>query len=272
MRAARAGGSDGFPLGLNMVHARSLQVTYLWRGQILAYHLLGPRDRVTIGNRKGVTFATPPLPGFPARFLLVTPVRDGFRLRVGPGMSGELTLRQQPRTVGDILAQPAVRRFLRDPGMFREVELYPGDTAALCTIAEGASRVRLSYAEPPSGCPGRLSSAICVMVRTAASPPPGRWVDGGLTRCRPAGSGRRLGSAAVDVVGADVQQDRARLVGGQPAADVAVDLGDGPARVTLVVLVGEAAGAVGRGADEVNLLTRRPGTSARGRPGSRPAR
>ena len=34
-----------------MAHAQSLQVTYLWRGQILAYHLLGRRDRVTIGRR-----------------------------------------------------------------------------------------------------------------------------------------------------------------------------------------------------------------------------
>ncbi len=151
-----------------MAHGQALQVTHLWRGQILAYHLLGPRGRVTIGNRKGVTFATPPLPGFPARFLLVTPVRDGFRLRLGPCMSGELTLRQQVRTVGDILAQPAVRRFLRDPGMFREVELYPGDTAALNLGDAGALQVRLSYAEPPERLPKPPFIGDRLLVRTAA--------------------------------------------------------------------------------------------------------
>jgi hypothetical protein len=136
-----------------MVNARSLQVTYLWRGQILAYHLLSPRDRVTIGQARGVTLATPPLPGFPARFPLITPVRDGFRLRVGPGMVGQLSLRNQARSVGDVLAQPAVRRFLRDPGMFREVELYPGDGATLQLDAEGTLEIRLSFAEAPEQVP-----------------------------------------------------------------------------------------------------------------------
>src|SRR3954471_425634 len=105
-----------------------LQVAYLWHGQVLGYRLLGPGEGLSVGAGKGVTFATPLLTGFPKRFRLLASARDGFRLRLGPGMTGDLVLRGQPRTVTDVLAMPAQRRFMRDPGMFRETDLYPGDT------------------------------------------------------------------------------------------------------------------------------------------------
>ena len=92
---------------------------------------------MTIGARKGVTFVTPVLPGFPTRFRLLSPVRDGARLRLGPGMGGKLVLRGKPRTVADVLNEPAPRRLLGDAGMFRETELYPGDSAALELDGEG---------------------------------------------------------------------------------------------------------------------------------------
>ncbi len=136
-----------------MASFSSLQVTYLWKGQILAYRLLGPRERVIIGDRRGVTFPTPRPVGFPRRFPLLTPVRDGFRLRLGPGLSGELQVRGQTRTVGDVLLQPAVRRFLRDPGMFREIELYPGDSASLRFDGDASAQILISYAEPPERLP-----------------------------------------------------------------------------------------------------------------------
>jgi hypothetical protein len=147
----------------------SLQVTYLWKGQILGYRLLERRDRVVIGDRKGVTFATPRPAGFPARFALVTPARDGFRLHLGPGLSGDLHLRGQQRTVGDILVQPAVRRFLRDPGMFREVDLYPGDSASLRFDADGSIQILISYAESPERLPKPPLVRDLTMVRTGAA-------------------------------------------------------------------------------------------------------
>ena len=58
-------------------------------------------------------------------------MRDGVRLRVGPGMSGKLVLRGKERSVQDLLAESAPRRLLGNPGMFRETELYPGDSAKL---------------------------------------------------------------------------------------------------------------------------------------------
>jgi hypothetical protein len=126
-----------------------LQVAYLWRGQVLGYRLLGPGETLTVGSGKGVTFATPMLTGFPKRFRLLRSVRDGFRLQLGPGMSGDLVLRGQPRTVADVLAGPAVRKLLRDPGMFRETEIYPGDTATITLPGEGSVKLKLTFTEAP---------------------------------------------------------------------------------------------------------------------------
>jgi outer membrane biosynthesis protein TonB len=130
---------------------QSLQITYRWKGQVIAYRLVGQREVVSIGDNKRVTFSTPRLGGFPARFVLLKPIRQGYRLRLGPGMAGTLSLRGQKRTVGDVLVQPAVRRFLRDPGMFRQTELYPGDSATLDldVAAPGSLQLLISYADAP---------------------------------------------------------------------------------------------------------------------------
>jgi hypothetical protein len=134
-----------------MTQRQSVQITYLWKGQVLDYRLLPRNGRVSIGDHRSVTLCTPRLPGFPARFRLLRPARDGVTLRLGPGMSGALSLRGQKRTIGDILLQPPVRRFLRDPGMFREVQLYPGDSATidLDLTAPGALQIVISFAEQP---------------------------------------------------------------------------------------------------------------------------
>jgi outer membrane biosynthesis protein TonB len=130
---------------------QSVQITYLWQGQVIAYRLLPRRHSVSIGDHRRVTFATPRLAGFPAKFRLLRPVKDGVSLRLGPGMSGTLELRGQRRTVGDLLLTPAVRRFLRDPGMFREVELYPGDSATidLDVAKPGNLQLLVSFADAP---------------------------------------------------------------------------------------------------------------------------
>src|SRR5688500_16075547 len=133
-----------------MAARATVQVTYRWKGRVLAYRLLGRRDSVSIGAASGVSFVTPRLDGFPARFKLLEPVKDGVRLNVGPGMHGKVVLRGQTRTLGEILAQPAERRFMRDPGMFRHVELYPGDSAAIDLDAQGELHLQISFSDPPA--------------------------------------------------------------------------------------------------------------------------
>jgi outer membrane biosynthesis protein TonB len=130
-----------------MAARATVQVTFRWKGRVLAYRLLGRREVVSIGATKGVTFVTPRLEGFPARFTLLQPVKDGVRLNVGPGMQGKVVLRGQTRTLGEVLAQPAERRLLRDPGMFRHVELYPGDSAGIDLDDKGELHLQISFSE-----------------------------------------------------------------------------------------------------------------------------
>ncbi|HEY0715271.1 MAG TPA: hypothetical protein VGF45_21505, partial [Polyangia bacterium] len=135
------------------MNARSpLQITYTWKGQVLAYRLLSPRAVVTIGDGKRVTFVTPRLPNYPARFRLIRPAKDGITLRLGPGIGGQLEQRGQTRPIADLLREPGVRRFLRDPGMFRETQLYPGDSATLDLDAAnpGTLQMKISFAEAPA--------------------------------------------------------------------------------------------------------------------------
>ena len=90
-------------------------------------------------------------------------MRDGVRLRVGPGMSGKLLLRGKERPVEDLLAEPALRRLLRDPGMFREIELYPGDSATLELDADGKLRLLISFSDA-----ARARAAAALPARSAA--------------------------------------------------------------------------------------------------------
>ena len=75
----------------------SLQVTCLLNQQAVGYRLYRRPRPVTIGSAKRVTFVTPQLMGFPRRFRLLTPVRDGVRLHLGPGMRGVVKLRGTER-------------------------------------------------------------------------------------------------------------------------------------------------------------------------------
>jgi outer membrane biosynthesis protein TonB len=136
-----------------MSNRQTLQVTVLWQGQVMAYRLLTRRPTATIGDRAGVTFVTPVLSGFPRRFRLLSPVRDGVRLRVGPGMSGKLVLRGKERSVQDLLAESAPKRLLGNPGMFRETELYPGDSAKLQLDPESNLKILISFSDPAEHLP-----------------------------------------------------------------------------------------------------------------------
>jgi outer membrane biosynthesis protein TonB len=136
-----------------MTNRQPLQVTVLWQGQVIAYRLFTRRRSVSIGDRKGVTFVTPVLSGFPHRFRLLSPVRDGARLRVGPGMTGKLVLRGKERSVQDLLAESAPRRLLGNPGMFRETELYPGDSATIELDDDSKLRLLITFSDPADRVP-----------------------------------------------------------------------------------------------------------------------
>ncbi len=149
-----------------------LQVVCLWQRQVIAYRLLNQHDSVSIGSAKRVTFVLPLPPGYPLRLRLLRPIRDGFRLRLGPGISGDLVLRGQSQDVGTLLAGPAPKRLLGGGGMFREVDLFFGDSAHL--VLEGPSDLRLAitFTDPPpivGSPPGWRAEPVLVRVGAATA-------------------------------------------------------------------------------------------------------
>jgi hypothetical protein len=118
------------PLG----YKAALQVAVIWRGQILGYKLLRRRGKVTVGPSKRASFTTPPLAG-QSKFLLLSPRRDGYVLRLAPELKGDLVLGGTATAVADVAS--------------REVDLTRGDRAKL-TFADGSDlRIEVRWVDPP---------------------------------------------------------------------------------------------------------------------------
>ena len=116
----------------------ALQVAVIWRGQILGYKLLRKRGKVTVGSSKRATFTTPQLGG-QQRFLLLTPKRDGYVLRLAPELKGDLVLGGSATSVTDVASS--------------EVDLARGDRAKL-TFADGSDlRIEIRWVDPPEFIP-----------------------------------------------------------------------------------------------------------------------
>ena len=144
------GGAEPPPLRLAS-HA-ILQVAMVWRGQIIGYRLLRRPRRVTIGPSKRATLVTPPVMGGGSRFLLVRPQRGGYRLRLAPGMSGELAFAGkagQTTSVADVLAKPLDVPGRRRKTDFREVTMEPGDRAWVVMGDARDLRLEIRFVDPP---------------------------------------------------------------------------------------------------------------------------
>jgi hypothetical protein len=126
-----------------------LEVAYLWRRHLLAYRLLGAREKATLGTGARVTFAAPANAPWPRRAPLLRPVAGGFRLRLLPGMTGQLRSKGEPVDVAALLAAPAPPRFLRGPAVHRDIAITPGDGGELMVDARHGLKLRLAYVDPP---------------------------------------------------------------------------------------------------------------------------
>jgi len=131
-----------------MTSTSLLQIAIVWQGRILAYRLIGPKQRVTIGPSAGCTFVTPPARGTDKRFVLLAPVkpRGRYRLRLTSTLSGELTLRGETRRVADVLQTAETSK--RDAST-REIDFDPGDKAKLTFEGTGGMRLELRFVERP---------------------------------------------------------------------------------------------------------------------------
>jgi len=130
-----------------------LQVAFIWRNQIIGYRLLRRRRKVTVGPHKRASFITPPLAG-QAKFLLLSPLKDGYTLHLTPELKGELQLAGSAMSVADVASS--------------NVDLARGDRAKL-VFADGSDlRVEIRWVDPPERVP-RPITRDPEMIRTQAS-------------------------------------------------------------------------------------------------------
>jgi hypothetical protein len=116
----------------------ALQVAVIWRHQILGYQLLQRRRKITVGSRKRCTFITPELAG-QRRFVLLTPKKDGYVLRVAPELKGDLVLGGTATSLADVASS--------------EIDLARGDRAKL-TFNDGSDlRIEIRWVDPPDYVP-----------------------------------------------------------------------------------------------------------------------
>jgi hypothetical protein len=127
-----------------------LEVAYLWRRHLLGYRLLAPGEGARLGTGSRVTSITPAGASWPRRGSLLAPAKDGtYRLRLWPGMSGQLRAGGQMVDVAATLATPGPPRRLRKPPAHRDLTLMSGDGGELIIDAASDLRLRLAFVEPP---------------------------------------------------------------------------------------------------------------------------
>src|SRR5262245_25761856 len=125
-----------------------LQVVYYWRKHLLGYEFVRPRNAVSVGPTTNATFVAPAAAGQPKRRLVIRPARGGFRLRVWPGMAGQMRNGTEITELAGLFDQPAPKTlFWRR--RFREVELPHGATAELVVHPESLLRLKLRFTSPP---------------------------------------------------------------------------------------------------------------------------
>ena len=127
-----------------------LQIALVWQDKILAFRLVRPRERITLGPSHRASMNTPRLRSRRAgdRYALLVPCkpRGSFRLRLTEDLGGEVTVAGQRQDVAEILQ--GGRAVKRDPAV-REIELAPGDRARLFFREVPALRIEVRFVDPP---------------------------------------------------------------------------------------------------------------------------
>ncbi|HEY4187153.1 MAG TPA: AgmX/PglI C-terminal domain-containing protein [Polyangia bacterium] len=145
-----------------------LQIAMVWQGRILAYRLISPGQKVTVGPSSSTTFATPPARGQDRSFLLLRPgkPRGRFCLRLTPTLAGELTVKGETKQVAEVLltGTPSAK-----DAAIREIDLDPGDRARLSFAGVEGLRLEVRFVEPPADLPRpRLRNTEPFLVRIAS--------------------------------------------------------------------------------------------------------
>jgi hypothetical protein len=156
-----------------MPPSQLLQVALVWQDKILAYKLVRPRERVTLGPSHRASLNTPRVQSSRRRpsdrhaLLVPRKPRGSYRLRLTEDLRGEVTVAGQRHDVAEVLRTGRPAR--RDPAV-RELDLSPGDRARLYFHDVPALRIEVRFVEPPRQVPRmRLVDAEPFLARTVAA-------------------------------------------------------------------------------------------------------
>lgn len=147
-----------------------LQIALIWQDKILAYRLVRPRERVTVGPSHRASLNAPRIPSRRSRdrYALLVPCkpRGSYCLRLTEALGGQVTTGGQRHEVAEILQTGRIVK--RDPAV-REIDLSPGDRAHLVFNGTPALRIEIRFVEPPPAVPrSRLTDREPFLARTIA--------------------------------------------------------------------------------------------------------
>ncbi|HVR64899.1 MAG TPA: AgmX/PglI C-terminal domain-containing protein [Polyangia bacterium] len=132
----------------------ALEVGLHWRGRLIAYRLFRRPRRVRVGPHKRATLVTPAVMMKASRFTLLRPRAGGARLRLAPGMRGQINLATNgtsaPTSIESLLAAAPTGRFQRH---LRAVDLQPGDRARVVLNTLGDLHVDIRFVAEPEVVP-----------------------------------------------------------------------------------------------------------------------
>jgi hypothetical protein len=86
---------------------------------------------------------------WPRRAPVLQGTRHGFRVRLWPGMGGQLRCQGRTVDVAALLQTPAPPRWLRGPALHRDLLLAPGDAGDIVIDATSDLRLRMAFVDPP---------------------------------------------------------------------------------------------------------------------------
>jgi hypothetical protein len=131
-----------------------LQVSHIWRDEVMENMLFTEESPVTLGTTSLSTFVTPDM-GLPADFALFRPGARGYVMTLGAGMDGDLQLNQKKQKVTEFVG--GVSSDMAEPGGFRGTAIAPGDFGVIKLSGEHEHSIFFQFVKPAPLLPkGRL--------------------------------------------------------------------------------------------------------------------
>lgn len=132
-----------------------LQVAHIWRDEVMAHKVIASPRRVTLGTGKKATFTIPDL-GLPKNFAILAPVRGGYVLSLGPGMSGRVRMDGKELDVAELVQRRSAASAASDDDDYHKAEVHGGDWGVIELDGKGEHNLffRFVVADPPLPPPG----------------------------------------------------------------------------------------------------------------------